>query len=567
VSSLIQRKTTLLDFLTGSISGGAIANGEVDLAGSKSYVPQGDRLHGFYTCNDYMKHYARLAGMELNDDTNQYIDEIFEVLGLTAHRDTIVGDIFLRGLSGGQKRRLSVALEALTSPCNLFLDEPTSGLDSESALRHIKFAKEYARQGSGRRVILTIHQPSSFIWKELDNIVLLSQGKLMYQGSRTLMEQFFELNGYPTPPEYNPADHYVAMVNVDFSLSTTEEGNNMDPNAWEQAFKDWQTKEEKNLNEERRNSRLKLLESNTSTRGSFSHRNDSAVAKEDTVRGNTCTAIIELSRRYFKNLIFNPGILGTRLAMYIMLSLIIGALFFDLSSLTTYTSVQSRIALLFYCVAFFIFMSVAVLPFTVMEREIVDKEVRNSYYHPAVYQVAQGIASIPGTALLAFVTSLIIISLTGLREPLWYFLNMFLSLVCAEALAQLISHIVPHFIIGIGLVAGFYGLFMLLQGFMLIPSEFPGWLSWSYNCAFHTYAWRSFMYSEFHDQTFPDAEAQGFGSGNTILEIYEIEDVNRTNDMLVLLLYAAVIHVISFAVLLYKHSSSKKANANVKKRK
>jgi len=212
-------------------------------------------------------------------------------------------------------------------------------------------------------------------------------------------------------------------------------------------------------------------------------------------------------------------------------------------------------------------MSVAVLPFTVMEREIVDKEVRNSYYHPAVYQVAQGIASIPGTALLAFVTSLIIISLTGLREPLWYFLNMFLSLVCAEALAQLISHIVPHFIIGIGLVAGFYGLFMLLQGFMLIPSEFPGWLSWSYNCAFHTYAWRSFMYSEFHDQTFPDAEAQGFGSGNTILEIYEIEDVNRTNDMLVLLLYAAVIHVISFAVLLYKHSSSKKANAYVKKRK
>jgi len=348
-------KTTLLDFLTGSISGGAIANGEVDLAGSKSYVPQGDRLHGFYTCNDYMKHYARLAGMELNDDTNQYIDEIFEVLGLTAHRDTIVGDIFLRGLSGGQKRRLSVALEALTSPCNLFLDEPTSGLDSESALRLIKFAKEYARQGSGRRVILTIHQPSSFIWKELDNIVLLSQGKLMYQGSRTLMEQFFELNGYPTPPEYNPADHYVAMVNVDFSLSTTEEGNNMDPNAWEQAFKDWQTKEEKNLNEERRNSRLKLLESNTSTRGSFSHRNDSAVAKEDTVRGNTCTAIIELSRRYFKNLIFNPGILGTRLAMYIMLSLIIGALFFDLSSLTTYTSVQSRIALLFYCVAFFYF--------------------------------------------------------------------------------------------------------------------------------------------------------------------------------------------------------------------
>jgi ABC-type multidrug transport system permease subunit len=131
-------------------------------------------------------------------------------------------------------------------------------------------------------------------------------------------------------------------------------------------------------------------------------------------------------------------------------------------------------------------MSVAVLPFTVMERGIVDKEVVNNYYHPILYQISQGISSIPGAAILAFLVSLFIITMTKLNDPLWYFLNMFLALVVAEALAQLVSHVVPHFIIGMALLAGLYGFLMLFQGFMLVPSEFPNWLRWVYNVAFHT---------------------------------------------------------------------------------
>jgi ABC-type multidrug transport system ATPase subunit len=84
-------------------------------------------------------------------------------LGLADSANTIVGDLFLKGLSGGQKRRLSVALEALTDPNTLFLDEPTSGLDAESALQTLEFLRGYARGGANRRVILTIHQPSTFM--------------------------------------------------------------------------------------------------------------------------------------------------------------------------------------------------------------------------------------------------------------------------------------------------------------------------------------------------------------------------------------------------------------------
>ena len=109
--------------------------------------------------------------------------------------------------------------------------------------------------------------------------------------------------------------------------------------------------------------------------------NGRKTAKIETHRAGSLQATVELTKRYFKNLFFNPGILGTRIAMYTMLALMVGALFYDLGNRHDFASIQSRTAILFYCVAFFIFMSIAVLPFTVMERSIVDKEVRNSYYH------------------------------------------------------------------------------------------------------------------------------------------------------------------------------------------
>jgi len=111
-----------------------------------------------------------------------------------------------------------------------------------------------------------------------------------------------------------------------------------------------------------------------------------------TARSGSISVVFELTYRYFLNLAFNPGILLTRVAMYSMLALMVGALFWDLGERNDFESVQSRTAIAFYCCAFFIFMSVAVLPFTVMERAIVDKEVQNGYYHPIMYQIASALA-------------------------------------------------------------------------------------------------------------------------------------------------------------------------------
>jgi ABC-type multidrug transport system ATPase subunit len=571
-------KTTLLSVITDSIQSNVTCRAEVYLPGVSVIVPQDDRLHGFYTVRSYLEHYARLSGLyaaDTADNVNDRIERLIQQLGLVEQTGTIVGDLFLKGLSGGQKRRLSIALEALSEPGNFFLDEPTSGLDSESALQVMEFLKSYVRQAAGRRVILTIHQPSSFIWQTIDHVILLSKGQLVYNGGREQCEIFFADSGFPTLPGWNPADHYVTAINDEFRLHA------LPVTEWASKFKAWKDREVASSTSSGSNSKNGRPERTNSILGA---RLTDEIA---TTRSRSVVTIVELTRRYFLNLALNPGILGTRIAMYSMLALMVGALFWDLGERNDFEvrsvcvlyccvywwggthvaiahsfcsriihsfvhsfiqSIQSRAAISFYCVAFFIFMSVAVLPFTVMERGIVDKEVGNKYYHPIMYQISQGISSIPGAAILAFLVTLLIITMTKLNDPLWYFLNMFLALTVAEALAQLISHVVPHFIIGMALLAGMFGFFMLFQGFMLVPSEFPNWLGWVYYIAFHTYSWRTFMVTEFRDEKVFTGN-DDFKSGEDVLVFYEIEGVNRAHDMITLAGYALFIHCVSFLVL------------------
>jgi ABC-type multidrug transport system ATPase subunit len=145
----------------------------------------------------------------------------------------IVGDLSLKGLSGGQKLCLSIVLEALAELVLFCLDKPTSGLDAEWALQVMEFLRQYASRGGGHQVIPTIHQPLSFIWQTIDNTILLSKGKLMYSGPRADMESFFWHVGYPTPAGRNPADHYVTVVNDEFRHHT------LSVCGWAHAFASW----------------------------------------------------------------------------------------------------------------------------------------------------------------------------------------------------------------------------------------------------------------------------------------------------------------------------------------
>ena len=113
------------------------------------------------------------------------VEGTIEEMGLQDCADRAIGNWHLRGISGGEKKRLSIALEILTRPRLLFLDEPTSGLDSASAFFVIQTLKQIALDGN-KTIISSIHQPSSEVFALIDDLCLLSGGEAVYTGDAKL---------------------------------------------------------------------------------------------------------------------------------------------------------------------------------------------------------------------------------------------------------------------------------------------------------------------------------------------------------------------------------------------
>eukprot|EP00804_Cyclotella_cryptica_P012409 CCRYP_010839-RA/>CCRYP_010839-RA protein AED:0.06 eAED:0.06 QI:402/0.85/0.75/1/0.85/0.62/8/3778/486 len=119
------------------------------------------------------------------------------------------------GLSGGERRRLSVALELITEPKIFLADEPTTGLDSAQAEKVVKLIAMLAKERSVPS-ICTLHQPKSTIWQTLDSFVLLAPGgKVCYAGKREDAVSYFKDLGYECPHDVNPSEYFIDLVTVD----------------------------------------------------------------------------------------------------------------------------------------------------------------------------------------------------------------------------------------------------------------------------------------------------------------------------------------------------------------
>lgn len=112
-------------------------------------------------------------------------------------------------LSGGEKRRLSIALELVANPTTFFLDEPTSGLDEVTAAQCIRLLKNLALQG--KTVVCTIHQPSAVTFALFDQVFVLARGKCVFQGSPTMLVPFLSHANYTCPTHYSPSDYIIEL--------------------------------------------------------------------------------------------------------------------------------------------------------------------------------------------------------------------------------------------------------------------------------------------------------------------------------------------------------------------
>ncbi|XP_020540699.1 ABC transporter G family member 12 isoform X2 [Jatropha curcas] len=221
-------KSTLLDALAGRLSGNVIMTGNVLVNGKNkrmgygdvAYVTQENTLLGTLSVRETLTFSAhlRLPSSMSREEIEGIVEGTIVELGLQECADRLIGNWHLRGISGGEKKRLSIALEILIRPNLLFLDEPTSGLDSASAFFVVQTLRNIARDG--RTVISSIHQPSGEVFALFDDLFLLSGGDAIYFGEAKLAVEFFAEAGFPCPSRRNPSDHFLRCINSDFDHVT-----------------------------------------------------------------------------------------------------------------------------------------------------------------------------------------------------------------------------------------------------------------------------------------------------------------------------------------------------------
>ncbi|KAJ9174892.1 hypothetical protein P3X46_013492 [Hevea brasiliensis] len=505
-------KSTLLDALAGRLNSNTMQAGEILINGHKqalaygtsAYVTQDDNLVATLTVREavYYSAQLQLPDSMSNSEKKERAERTIREMGLQDAMNTRIGGWGAKGLSGGQKRRVSICIEILTHPKLLFLDEPTSGLDSAASYYVMSRIASLGRNNGIRRtIILSIHQPSSEVFQLFNNLCLLSSGKMVYFGPASAANEFFTLNGFPCPTYQNPSDHFLKTINRDFGRDLEQGMGDAMPteeviNTLIQSYTSSETYQDV---------RKKVAEINTEDYG--------AILEKKRSHASFLNQFLVLTRRSFVNMYRDIGYYWLRLFVYVGLAFGLATIYYDLGS--SYGSIQARGSLLMFISTFLTFMAIGGFPSFVEEMKVFVRERLNGHYGTTAFIFSNTFSSMPFLLVISLIPGAIAYYLTGLQKGFDHFLCfasiIFASMILVESVMMVVASIVPNFLMGIIAGAGIQGLMILGGGFFRLPNDLPKpfWKYPLYHIAFHKYAYQGMFKNEFEGLKFQSNQAAG----------------------------------------------------------
>ncbi|KAH8393163.1 ATP-binding cassette sub-family G member 4 [Drosophila serrata] len=473
-------KSTLLDALSGfkttGVDGSILLNGRRrDLPSFRRmscYITQDDRLQPLLTVNENMHIAADLKlGQTVSyEEKESRIEDILLLLGLYDHDQTLT-----MRLSGGQKKRLSIAMELINNPTVMFLDEPTTGLDSSSCTKVLELLKKLT--GQGRTIICTIHQPTAKLFQIFDQVYVLAAGNCVYQGSTQKLVPFLQAVDLPCPMYHNPADYIIELAcgeygydKVDTLKGATENGSCL---TW---F----------------DNPSSILRSEALMRKYPIPKRTKARSLEDTSFSNQCSVLM---RRGYMKAKRDTTMTHLRIGVNIAVAALFGAMY-------DHTGREGSRVLDNYNLLFAILMhhSMTTMMLTVLtfpiEMSILIKEHFNRWYSLKAYYTAMTIVDLPISIISCFIFT-VIVYLWSYQPMEWVRFWMFFVI-------SLLTVFVGH---SFGLMIGSWfdvvnGTFlapvltipmMMFAGFGVTLRDLPSYLQWGSHISYLRYGLEGFI--------------------------------------------------------------------------
>ncbi|XP_047333309.1 ABC transporter G family member 5-like [Impatiens glandulifera] len=429
---------------------------------TSGYVTQKDTLFPLLTVEETLMFTAKLR-LNLPSKEHEFrVKSLIQELGLTHVADTRIGDEKIRGISGGERRRVSIGVEIVHDPRILILDEPTSGLDSVSALQIICLLKSMA-ENRGKTIILSIHQPGFRIIKLFNSILLLANGSVLHHGTVDQLDFNLKQMGLIHPINVNVVD--FAIDSIEAFHHHHQPSNPKKNNTLQQLF---------------------IYE-----KGII-----------DYTTGFTNSRIREtiiLTHRFSKNIIRTKELFACRTLQMLISGLVLGSIFYNLKQ--DINGVEERIGLFAFILTFLLSSTTEALPIFLQEKEILMKETSSGSYRVSSYAIANSLVYLPFLLILAILFSLPLYILVGLNHETMAFSHflilIWLILYTANSVGVCFSALVPNFIVGNSVISGVMGSFFLFSGYFISKQEIPSYWIFMHYLSLFKYPFEGFLINEF----------------------------------------------------------------------
>ncbi|CAL0300484.1 unnamed protein product [Lupinus luteus] len=499
-------KSTLIDALAnriarGKLKGTLALNGEA--LGSRllkvisAYVMQDDLLFPMLTVEETLTFAAefRLPRTLSKSKKKARVQALIDQLGLQNAAKTIIGDEGHRGVSGGERRRVSIGIDIVHDPILLFLDEPTSGLDSTSAFMVVKVLQRIAQSGS--IVIMSVHQPSYRILSLLDRMIFLSRGQTVYSGSPSQLPSFFAEFGHPIPDTDNRTEFALDLIR-------DLEGSSGGTKTLVEFNNSWQS--------------MKKVEHHDQNGMSLKEAISASISKGKLVSGATNTTtktnpssmvpafanpfwieMVTLSKRSFLNSKRVPELFGMRLGTVMITGFILATMFWQLDN--SPKGVQERLGFFAFAISTTYYTTADALPVFLQERYIFMRETAYNAYRRSSYLVSHALVALPALVFLSLVFASITFWAVGLDGGfsgfMFYFLIILASFWAGNSFVTFLSGVVPHVMLGYTIVVAILAYFLLFSGFFINRDRIPSYWIWFHYMSLVKYPYEGVLQNEF----------------------------------------------------------------------